>query len=116
LIYGLLIIAVLLLTAGQIFQKLAVERTGSGDWNSDRYRLILRRPELYFALGSLGVGTAIWLVVLYQLDVSKAFPFISLSQVMIVVTARVFFGETVTLARWAGVCMIAIGIGMIAPT
>jgi multidrug transporter EmrE-like cation transporter len=35
---------------------------------------------------------------------------------MIVVTARVFFGETVTLARWAGVCLIAIGIGMIAPT
>ena len=114
--YGLLLLAVLMLTAGQIFQKLAVERTGGGDWNSDRYQLILRRPELYLALGSLGIGTAIWLAVLYQLDVSKAFPFISLSQVMIVITARVFFGETVTLTRWTGVFLIAVGIGMIAPT
>lgn len=105
-----------MLTAGQIFQKLAVERTGGGDWNSERYLLILRRPELYLALGSLGLGTAIWLVVLYQLDVSKAFPFVSLSQVLIVITARVFFRETVSLRRWVGVILIAIGIGMIAPT
>lgn len=114
--YGILLLAVLMLTAGQIFQKLAVERTGGGDWNSERYLLILRRPELYLALGSLGLGTAIWLVVLYQLDVSKAFPFVSLSQVLIVITARVFFRETVSLRRWVGVILIAIGIGMIAPT
>lgn len=114
--YALLLLAILMLTAGQVFQKLAVTHTGGGDWDSRRYLRILQRPELYLALGCLGIGTAIWLAVLYQLDVSKAFPFISLGQVLIVITARVFFGETVTLRRWIGVLLIAIGIGMIAPT
>ena len=114
--YAFLLLAILMLTAGQVFQKLAVTRTGGSDWDSRRYLRILQRPELYLALGCLGIGTAIWLPVLYQLDVSKAFPFISLGQVLIVITARVFFGETVTLRRWIGVLLIAIGIGMIAPT
>jgi len=114
--YALLLLAILMLTAGQVFQKLVVDRTGSDHWDSRRYRLIARRPELYLALGCLGIGTAIWLAVLYQLDVSKAFPFISLSQVLIVITARKIFGEVVTVRRWVGVLLIAIGIGMIAQT
>jgi uncharacterized membrane protein len=114
--YGLLLLAVLLLTAGQIFQKLAVERSGDGGWQSGQYMRIVRRPEIYAALLCLGLGTGVWLVVLYEFDVSKAFPFVSFSQVLIVISARVFFGETVGLMRWIGVLLIAAGVGMIGTT
>jgi uncharacterized membrane protein len=115
--YLLLLLAVGLLTAGQIFQKLAVDRsTSGGAWSSGQYLRIIRRPELYIALACLGVGTAVWLVVLYEFDVSKAFPFISLGQILIIVSARVFFGESISLTRWIGVILIAAGIGMIAPS
>ena len=105
--YLLLLLAVALATAGQVFQKLAVDRAGEGDWTRGHYLHVARRPELYLALFCIGAGSIVWLFVLYEFDVSRVYPFVSLGQVAVVLSARIFFGEKVSLTRWIGVILIA---------
>ena len=61
-------------------------------------------------------GTVLWLAVLYQMEVSKAFPFVSLGFVLVMLAARFYLHETVPWFRWLGVALISAGITMVAQT
>ena len=61
-------------------------------------------------------GTALWLTVLYRMDVSRAFPFLSLGTVGVVAASRLWLGEPVSARRWLGVALIALGIALVAST
>jgi len=42
--------------------------------------------------------------------VSKAFPFLSLGFVLVMLASRYYFRETISRERWAGVVAITIGV------
>jgi len=64
----------------------------------------------------LAGSMSIWLSVLYRIDVSKALPFVSLGHVFVLIVSRVFFGEHISVLRWLGAGLIAVGIVLIAQT
>lgn len=112
----LLLLAVALLGTSQVLQKLGAARRLSGRRRPREWIAALLAPELIGAVLCILAGTALWLLVLYRMDVSRAFPFLSLSSVGVVAASRVFLKEHVPVHRWMGVALIAVGIAMVAST
>jgi len=44
------------------------------------------------------------------MEVSKAFPFLSLGTVLVLLASRYYLRETISATRWTGVVIIVIGI------
>jgi len=110
---AIVLLAVLALSASQLFQKLAVERART-DARGGRWRAVAARPELAVALALLAAGTALWLYALYQMDVSRAFPFLALSSVLVTLIARFGLHERVAPLRWIGVALVTLGVMLVA--
>ncbi len=115
-VYPLLLLAVILLTMGQILQKIAVDRCRNGSSGIELVINIGRRPEIWVAVGCLGAGMLAWLLVLRIMDVSKAFPFLSIGQVLVLLVARFYFHERLPMSRWLGALMVIAGVGLVAGT
>ncbi len=113
--YLIVLTALSLLTAGQLLQKVGVDRAVQ-DGRERPVGRMLRRVEVWWALLCMALGTGTWLLVLYRMEVSKAFPFLSLQFVIVVLLARLYFHETVTAKRWLGVGLIVAGVLMVAST
>jgi drug/metabolite transporter (DMT)-like permease len=112
----LLLLAVALLGTSQVLQKLGAARRLSGRRRPREWIAALLTPEIIAAALCILAGTALWLLVLYRMDVSRAFPFLSLSSVGVVAASRIFLKEHVPVHRWMGVALIAAGIAMVAST
>jgi drug/metabolite transporter (DMT)-like permease len=113
---ALLLLAVLLLAGSQILQKLGAARRLRGTRTPREWLRALLSPELIGAIVTIAAGTLLWLTVLYRMDVSRAFPFLSLGTVAVVAASRLWLGERVSGRRWAGVALIAVGIALVAST
>ncbi len=113
---ALLLLAVLLLAGSQILQKVGASRRLQGTRTPREWLRALASPELVGAVLTIAAGTVLWLTVLYRMDVSRAFPFLSLGTVAVVAASRIWLGEHVSPRRWAGVALIAAGIALVAST
>ena len=111
--YGLITLSLLLTTGAQILQKLGADRAVVAEGGPFIRRLLLRR-EVWWAVLCLVAGTALWLVVLYRMEVSRAFPFLSLGFVLVMLVSRYYLKETVSPTRWLGVGLIVGGIFLVA--
>ncbi len=96
----LLLLASLLSSAGQLCQKQAAYRAG-------KKQLVL---WLALAVGMLGAGMLLWLVVLQRVPVSLAYPMLSLNFVWVTLAAKFIWRETVTARHWLGIVLIILGI------
>ena len=63
-----------------------------------------------------GLSALVWLVVLSRASLSFAYPFASLTYVLILVFDRFWLNENVPALRWAGVALIATGIFLVSRT
>lgn len=114
--HALLALVVVLTSLGQVLQKHAVDRH-AGDLGGHALVMRLwRTPELWLAIACLGVALLFWLRVLQSMEVSKAFPFLGLGQVVVLLSARCFFHEEVAPRRWLGALLIFAGIILVAGT
>ena len=112
----LLLLAVTALSTGQVLQKVGAARHLTGQRTLRQWLAALVSPEIVAAIVCMGAGTALWLAVLYRMDVSRAFPFLSLGSIFVVAASRWLLRERVSVYRWAGVALIAAGIAMVAST
>lgn len=113
---ALLLLAVLLLSTSQVLQKVGARRRLLGKTRPRDWLGALIAPELVAAGLCLVAGTGLWLVVLYRMDVSRAFPFLSFGSILVVAFSRFYLAEHVPAYRWFGVALISIGIAMVAQT
>jgi drug/metabolite transporter (DMT)-like permease len=113
---ALVLLAVLLLSSSQLLQKIGADRRLRGATTARDWLAALGSRELLLAALLIGAGTAAWLCVLYRMDVSRAFPFLSLGTILVVAMSRIVLKESVSRWRWAGVALISIGIAMVART
>jgi len=110
----LLVIIVSVLTCmGQLFQKQAVEhwRLYPMGWQGK-----LLTGWLWAAVACLGLGMLVWLLVLQQLDVSIAYPMLSLNFVLVTLASQIWFNEPTDLRHWAGIVLIIVGIVLLRGT
>jgi drug/metabolite transporter (DMT)-like permease len=63
-----------------------------------------------------GISAVVWLVVLSRVSLSFAYPFASLTYVLILLFDKIALHEDVSPLRWGGVALIAAGIFLVSRT
>lgn len=109
----LTIVQCTLLTAGQVFLKVALTRMlPFGFYRAFWVSLLANWP---FACCGLCYGGAslLWMYILKHFPLSVAYPLVSLSYVLGMVAAVLVFHEQVSLTRWIGLALIVAGVALI---
>lgn len=75
---------------------------------------IILNPWVVAGLASYVLSVGLWLVVLSRVEVSIAYPMVSLGYVVTVLLARVLFNEAVGPQRLLGVGVIMFGVWLVA--
>jgi len=109
-----ILISVLFSTVGQLLLKSGMNNVGSVTLGLNQLFSTLWRmatnPGVFFGLVIYGVGTVFWLGALSRAELSYAYPFASLSYVVMLVASWLMFDEKITLARIIGTVLICIGV------
>lgn len=97
------------ISGGQILFKLSAR-----DWAGEPGLLkALLNPWLLSALAVYGACTLLWVYVLRDIELARAYPVISLSFLIVPLLSWAFLGEKFTLYSLAGALMILGGIYLI---
>jgi multidrug transporter EmrE-like cation transporter len=110
----LAVICILLAIGAQTLLKLAIVRSGGMPVLEIGIAGLLRKfaaePYIFVGFGLYGVSAILWLEVLSKLDISVAFPMVSLTYIGTLFVGRFIFNEPVSLCRVVGVLLICSGV------
>jgi multidrug transporter EmrE-like cation transporter len=109
--YTLLLIGIVIGTVGQILLKLGMSRRP--DFHVRDFILLFRDPPVVGGLCCYFISTLFYFKVLATLDLSVAYPTVSLGYVLIIICSRMFFNEPVGLARILAVVIICAGVALV---
>jgi multidrug transporter EmrE-like cation transporter len=75
-------------------------------------------PNVYLWAGvaCYVLSLGLWLAVLSSVQVSVAYPMLSIGYVIAAVLGYFFLGETVSLVRFGGIVLICVGVALISST
>lgn len=98
-------------TSGQLLQKKASLKYSQLEGDSVFRHLL--SVEIVSSTLFLGAGLIFWMFVLTKVELSLAYPLLSINYVIILLGARYWFGEAIPVRRWVGVMLILAGIGVL---
>ena len=114
----LILFTVLTNAAAQIMLKKGMNSVGTPDIGGDGLVMTVLRvvfnPFVFLGLATFVVSMASHLIVLSRVQLSYAYPFLSLAYVVVAAYSYFFFAEDVGLARLAGIGLIVTGTILIA--
>jgi drug/metabolite transporter (DMT)-like permease len=113
----LYVVATLVLTVyGQLVVKWQVNRAGHvpADLGSKVAFLgrLLINPWVISVLVAAFLAAASWMIAMTHFTLSRAYPFMGLSFVLVLIGSALWLGESFSWPKAAGVVIIAIGIGV----
>lgn len=73
-------------------------------------------PFVLIGLACYVVSVVIWLLVLSRVEVSYAYPLLSVGYIVTALAGWLLFSESITIARWAGIAVICFGVWLITRT
>jgi drug/metabolite transporter (DMT)-like permease len=98
----------------QLIVKWQVGNAGDlpeGTWSKVEFLLRLAINPWIISVFAVGAIAALsWMAALSRLELSRAYPFIGLSFVLILVSSAIFFDEPLTVWKVAGVALIVLGL------
>jgi drug/metabolite transporter (DMT)-like permease len=105
---------VLLTVYGQLIIKWQTGKAGefpSGTANRVNYLThFLVNPWVISSLLSAVIAAFAWIAALSKLDLSRAYPFVSASFVLVLILSAIVFGESVTTPKILGAILIVAGL------
>ncbi len=117
-ILPLLLLGVLLNAGAQLSLKAGVQRIENFDLSVNNLLnlglQVSMNPFIIAGIAAYVISVAVWLVVLSRLDVSIAYPMVSLGYVVNAIAAYYLFEESVTVMRMSGIFVILIGVFIVA--
>ncbi|MGZ5212924.1 MAG: EamA family transporter [Actinomycetota bacterium] len=117
---GLILFSVLLAAGAQLTLKhgmnLVADSSGALKLSASSLKAVVTTPAVWGGLFLFGLSAMVWLAVLSRTSLSFAYPFASLSYVLILLADKFVLNETVPALRWAGVFCIMVGIVLVAQT
>ncbi len=117
-IYLLLLVGVALNAFASLFIKAGMNKIGafSFDFSSLFYTSFKVAGNPFFLLGLACyiISLAIWVLVLSRLEVTVAYPMVSLGYVINAVLAYFWLGEDLSVMRIAGILVICLGVALVA--
>lgn len=114
---SLLLVTVGLNVIGQYLMKRGMSDMGAitgtiGEMAQHLARAFLN-PWVIGGLGAYGFSTFCWLILLSRVDLSYAYPALSLGYVLITIVGFFVLGEAVSPMRWAAVLIICVGVFLV---
>lgn len=106
----LIIVQSILLVAAQSFLKIAVQLFGEFSWSWQYFKTVFTTWQ--FAASGLCALSAmlVWMYVLKHYQFSLAYPLLSISYIIGLLSACFIFHEAVPITRWIGVCIVMVGV------
>lgn len=105
---AIILAAMVLLVAGQLFLKAAMR--GAGPMPSPRGR---RAMLLGLGIAAMTGWFFLWLGLMQHKDLSHLFPFEGLSSVMLSLAAVAVLKERASVRLWLGVGLVALGVAVV---
>ncbi len=116
-IYSLIILGVLLNAAAQIMLKAGMNQIGHFEFSAANLvpigLKVMATPPIVAGLCAYVVSVGVWLLVLSRVQVSYAYPMLSIGYVVNAFAAYYFFGESLSMVRMAGILVIIAGVYLI---
>ena len=75
---------------------------------------VVFNPWVFAGLSCYAVSIVLWMYVLSKVQVSFAYPFLSVGYVIVVAAAYFWFREPVSIMKLAGVALICVGVVLVA--
>lgn len=100
---------------GQLCLKISmnkVGRIGMNELHSGGALLlkVLSMPLIWVGLALYAVGAVVWLIILSRVNLSVAYPLLSINFILIILAAWLFLGETLSVQRIIAISIICAGI------
>lgn len=99
----------LLLSAGQVLLKFALQKMLPFGWTRAFWTSVFANWEFAACGLCFGAGSLLWMHILKHYPLSQAYPLVSLSYVISMFCAILFFNESVSAVRWIGCALIVCG-------
>lgn len=109
-----LIAVVTLMAAGQVLFKLAASHVGSIGLDLGTAKRLLINPYLLSGAAVYGLTTILWVLLLVDGSLSRSYPFVALTMVLVPVAGIVFFGEPFDLKVVVATVLIIAGLAVLA--
>ncbi len=110
----IIIFSVLLNAAAQIFLKQGMLQVGHFEISANNIPSVVEKvalnPFIWCGLASYVVSVVAWMVVLSRVEVSFAYPFLSIGYLATTAAAYLLFNEAVTWERMGGIGFIILGV------
>lgn len=116
--FGLILAGVLLNAAAQLLLKAGTRSIGAFTFTTDNIvpiglRLAGNLP-ITGGLACYAISVVLWIMALSRVEVSVAYPMLSIGYVINAALAYWLFGEAVTPLRLAGIAVIILGVFLVA--
>ena len=109
-----ILIAVLSSAAGQVLLKKGMTALGPLTVDLSQLSSMIWRigtnPYVFIGLAIYVSGTVFWLAALSRVDLSYAYPFASLSYIVMLIASWQIFNENISFSRLLGTFIIGIGV------
>lgn len=116
-IFLLILFGVLLNAAAQLLLKAGMGQIGHFEFNFTNLVPIgvkvAANPPILTGLCAYVLSVVVWLLVLSRVQVSYAYPMLSIGYIVNLIAAYFLFGETLSLMRVTGVFIIILGVYLV---
>ena len=119
---ALILISVTLAAVAQLTLKAGMNHVNDTlapetfSFDGSSLRALVQQAYVWGGLALFGISAIVWLVVLSRASLSFAYPFASITYILILMFDHFVLDEAVPPLRWAGVAAIAVGIFLVSRT
>ena len=75
---------------------------------------LAQNPYILAGLVCYAVSLVVWILALSRVEVSLAYPMLSLGYIVTAIGAWMFFSERLSLLQWLGIVVIIVGVALLA--
>lgn len=114
---ALALLSISLGAVGQFLLKLGVNKMGGlslgcGELANTAVK-IATQPHIVVGILLFVFSMVVWLAVLSKMELSRAYPMVSISYVLVAIMARFILGESLPLTRLLGIVVILVGVTLV---
>lgn len=117
-IFGLIFLGVFLNAAAQLLLKAGMSHIGHFEFSAANLIPISMKvavcPPIIIGLLFYMLSVGVWLLVLSRVQVSYAYPMLSVGYIINAIAAYFLFGEDFSIIRLSGILIIMIGVCLVA--
>ena len=118
--FSLILTGVLLNAAAQLLLKAGTNSIGAFAFAADNVvpvgAKLVANPFIAGGLGCYAISVVVWIMALSRVEVSLAYPMLSIGYVVNALAAWYLFGEALTAQRMIGIGTIIVGVFLLSRT